>query len=114
MCFLSDQADALFHQSIIGYSFPRASVGAGSFWNYIPGFNAAGSAFRATYEAMNARLIARGVPSCPTECHCDAASRCGKAYANETGPGERHTETLSKRELFELRPGRRIGGWLND
>ena len=89
MCFLSDQADALFHQSIIGYSFPRASVGAGSFWNYIPGFNAAGSAFRATYEAMNARLIARGVPSC-------------------------HTETLSKRELFELRPGRRIGGWLND
>jgi len=98
-------ADALFHQSIIGYSFPRAAVGAGSFWNYLSEFKAAGGdgAFQATYDAMNSRLIQRGVPSCPSECHCDAASRCGTPYINETVPPIR---TLSKQELFELRPGR--------
>ena len=101
------EADALFHDSIIGYSFPRAAVGAGSFWNYVATFNATepDGAFRATYEAMNARLLARGVPTCPTECHCDAASRCGKPYANETAPA---SQKLSKAELFGLRPGRAL------
>ena len=48
---------------------------------------------------MNGRLIARGVPSCPSECHCDAATRCGTPYTNES------KKTLSKEELFQLRPG---------
>ena len=96
------EADELFHSSIIGYSFPRAAIGAGSFWNYVPEFNATepDGTFRATYEAMNGRLIARGIPSCPTECHCDAATRCGTPYANES-----ETQTLTKEELFQLRPG---------
>ena len=60
--------------------------------------------FRATFEAMNGRLIARGVPSCPSECHCDAASRCGTPYTNES------KKTLSKEELFQLRPGQPFRG----
>jgi|EP01046_Picozoa_sp_COSAG06_P008257 hypothetical protein len=61
---------------------------------------------------MNARLIGRGVPSCPTECHCDAASRCGTPYTNETVPPKEKDskkpdiDILSKAELFALRPGR--------
>ncbi len=73
---------------------------------------------------MNARLISRGVPSCPSECHCNAASRCGKPYVNEkeeegeegekgVEEGEkRKTKTLTKEELFALRPGR--GGPISD
>jgi hypothetical protein len=98
-------ADDLFHQSIIAYSFPRAAVGAGSFWNYVPDFKASGGTFEVIYAAMNSRLMARGVPSCPTECHCDAASRCGKPYVNETVPP---VKTLTKKELLKMRPGRAL------
>ena len=34
-------ADGLFHQSVLGLSFPRAAVGAGSFWNYVSSLDAA-------------------------------------------------------------------------
>lgn len=97
-------ADAEFHMSILGYSFPRAAVGAGSFWNHQPAIEAASQPFQASMSAMNGRLIARGVPSCPTECHCNAASRCGKPYVNESSVDA--VDTLTLDELFALHPGR--------
>ena len=76
-------ADALFHQSILGLSFPRAAVGAGSFWNHVPELDSSSAEFGRSLAAMGERLISRGVPACPTECHCNAASRCGVPYTPE-------------------------------
>lgn len=95
-------ADALFQESILGYSFPRASVGGGSFWHYTDDVHASSAEFIVTYEAMNTRLIQRHVPSCPNECHCDASSRCGTPYANETDAGS----VLTLEELLALDPKR--------
>ena len=45
-------ADALFHRSILGLSFPRAAVGAGSFWNYVPELSSSSAQFGRSLEAM--------------------------------------------------------------
>lgn len=101
-------ADALFHQSIIGYSFPRAAVGGGSFWHYTEDLKAQAEEFAYTVDAVTARLISRNVPSCPSECHCDAATRCGKPYV-PTGEGTGDADekdakpVLSLPELLSLR-----------
>lgn len=92
-------ADALFHKSILGVAFPRAAVGAGSFWNW--NASVTSSQLDGSIAALNARLIARGVPACPSNCTCNAASRCGVPYANES------VATLPLEELLSL-PGSRI------
>ena len=73
-------ADARFARSIAGVLFPRASVGAGSFWRYEPGYNASSAAFVRQMAAHNERLAARGVDTCPNNCTCDTLSRCGQPY----------------------------------
>jgi hypothetical protein len=49
-------------------------------------------------DAVTNRLISRSVPSCPTECNCDAASRCGKPYTPEE---EREEEEEEEEEGVE-------------
>ena len=90
--------DDAFHKSILAVSFPRAAVAAGSFWNY-DGAVTGTAALGVAIDAMNARLIARGIPSCPEDCSCNAASQCGVPYANESSSA---VETLTLRELMDL------------
>ena len=71
-------ADARFARSITGVLFPRASVGAGSFWHYDASFNASSAAFLRQMAVHNARLVARGIDTCPNNCTCDTLTRCGK------------------------------------
>eukprot|EP00750_Incisomonas_marina_P020260 INCI3878.1.p1 GENE.INCI3878.1~~INCI3878.1.p1 ORF type:complete len:717 (+),score=97.93 INCI3878.1:225-2153(+) len=94
-------ADALFHESILGVAFPRTAVAAGSFWNF-EGF-ADLKSLSVAVDILNARMIQRGLPSCPDDCSCDAASRCGQQYANESLSTVPAAQTLKLDELLELR-----------
>ena len=99
-------ADDLFHQSIIGVVFPRTAVAAGSFWNYAA--SAAADDVASAVDVLNARLAGRGLPTCPQDCGCDAATRCGQQYANETNSmmAVPPNQTLAIDELLALRdPG---------
>jgi hypothetical protein len=78
-------ADPLFRQSILAYSFPRAAVATGSFWHYSASLHDTSHApeLEQSIRTMNARMIHRGLPSCPTDCKCDAASSCGTPSIHE-------------------------------
>jgi hypothetical protein len=78
--FYGPAANAQFAQSISGVLFPRASVGAGSFWNYQPSFNSSSAEFVKRMHAHNSWVAARGVDTCPNNCTCDNLSRCGIPY----------------------------------
>ncbi len=99
-------ADALFHQSILGVAFPRTAVAAGSYWNYVGVDNISPSEISSSVDGLNARLASRGLPTCPQDCGCDAATRCGVQYANESMATVPPNETLPLDELLALRhPG---------
>ena len=84
--------DAAFAQSALGVTFPGAVIAADSWWRFdasLLGKKAqASSAYRKRLAKINARLIAAGVDSCPTECMwkphagagCNETHRCGKPY----------------------------------
>jgi hexosaminidase len=78
--FYGPDADSKFSQSISGVLFPRASVGAGSFWNYQPGLISTSADFIQRMDSHNDWLAARGVDPCPSTCTCDTLLRCGKPY----------------------------------
>jgi hypothetical protein len=63
---------------------------AGSFWNHLPSLSPTSPEFGRSYSAIVDRLVARGVPACPADCHCDAATRCGVPYAPEEGAHRRN------------------------
>ncbi|XP_031568671.1 beta-hexosaminidase 1-like [Actinia tenebrosa] len=72
--------DAQFTQSVSGLIWPRAVVGAGSFWNYDPDLKPETADFVLRYDAMNRRLQERGILTCPVGCKCDYLTKCGKPY----------------------------------
>ncbi|EDO29436.1 predicted protein [Nematostella vectensis] len=72
--------DGTFTQSVAGIIWPRAVVGAGSFWNYNSDLSADSAEFNMRYQGQHKRLIERGIISCPVGCSCDELTRCGKPY----------------------------------
>ena len=79
--FYSPAADAQFARSVAGVLFPRASVGAGSLWNFQPGLGSGSADFVRRMHAYNERVLAaRGLDACPNNCTCDQLTRCGKPY----------------------------------
>lgn len=78
--FYGPSADDRFAMSIAGVLFPRASVGAGSLWNYRPAVNATSAAFVEVMRLQNSRLVARGIDTCPNNCTCGTLTRCGDPY----------------------------------
>ena len=80
-CMFSSENDALFENSASNYIFPRTAVAAGSFWRWDARVNASSPAFAAAFAAMQRRLVARGVATCPcttlTTNGCDQNTHCG-------------------------------------
>ena len=86
-CLFPNAQDANFSRSVAGCIWPRAAIAAGSFW----GFNNATKALDgATFNATHARLVARGIPSCPCasldHTGCSQLDRCGEAYCVKPPP----------------------------
>eukprot|EP00039_Didymoeca_costata_P022908 m.347559 g.347559 ORF g.347559 m.347559 type:complete len:345 (+) comp33282_c0_seq1:2-1036(+) len=82
--FYGPDADTLFAKSIAGVLFPRTFVGAGSFWNYNSSFNAMSPGFVKEMGLQTARMMKRGLDTCPNNCTCDLLTRCGEPYSNTT------------------------------
>jgi hexosaminidase len=76
------QEDSTFAASLAGVMFPRTSVGAASLWNYQPELDPNSTVFVAHMRAQNARMIQRGLDTCPNDCVCEILTRCGTAYPN--------------------------------
>jgi hypothetical protein len=74
--------DAQFAQSVSGIMWPRASVAAASYWNYIPTVDPNNQNFIDTWLGFNDVLISRGIAACPSGCYCDELSSCGVNYIN--------------------------------
>eukprot|EP00729_Bicosta_minor_P011596 gene11596-22205_t len=79
--FYGPAADKQFAASIAGVLFPRTSVGAGSLWSFDSSVSSTGRPFLEGMSAQNARMLERGLDSCPNNCTCDLLTRCGKPYA---------------------------------
>jgi hypothetical protein len=82
----SPRSDATFASSIAGVMFPRAAVGAGSFWNYVAGLDGQSSTFLELMHVHNSRMMARGLDTCPNDCNCDVLTRCGRPYSRTDPP----------------------------
>ena len=78
--------DLPWSASIAGMIWPRAYVGAASFWNYDAATSSQDPAFVAAVWALNDRVIANGGLSCPTKCACDELSACGVPYVPPPPP----------------------------
>ena len=73
--------DAEFIESAGGLLFPRANVGAGSFWNYRADLAPDSAEVLRRTDALAASMAGRGVMGlCPPGCSCSFGSRCGKPY----------------------------------
>jgi hypothetical protein len=85
-CMFKSSQDALFVNSTSNYIFPRTAVAAGSFWRWDERVNVSSPAFEAAFEAMQARLHARSVGSCPcttlTTNECSQTTYCGDPYCD--------------------------------
>ena len=71
--------DDAFATSVGGMIFPRALVGAGSFWRYDASVNASSPEFADSIWKLNDRLRELGAKTCPSKCACDQLTQCGKA-----------------------------------
>ena len=77
----SEAHDAQFIQSAGGLLFPRANVGAGSFWNYRSDLAPNSNEVLRRTKALAASMAERGVMGlCPDGCTCSFSSRCGAEY----------------------------------
>ncbi|KAL9959394.1 hypothetical protein ACROYT_G032716 [Oculina patagonica] len=74
------EADSQFTESATGMIWPRAIVGAGSFWNYQSGLKPDSQEFQTRVNNQHKRMIKRGILTCPLGCKCDYLSRCGQSY----------------------------------
>ena len=83
-CMFSSENDAMFENSTSNYIFPRTAVAAGSFWRWDRRVNVLSPAFAAAFDAMQRRLRARGVATCPCTTlvtnGCDQNTYCGQPY----------------------------------
>ena len=69
--------DAAFATSIGGMIFPRAIVGAASFWAFNASTSSQDPAFVASVWATNDMIVAAGGVTCPSRCECDQLTQCG-------------------------------------
>lgn len=74
------EQDSQFTESVSGIIWPKAIVGAGSFWNYRPDIKPNSPEFLTILNVQRKRMIQRGVLSCPLGCKCDELTRCGEKY----------------------------------
>ena len=73
--------DAIFIESYSNLVFPNAAAAAGAAWNYAgSGLPTNLGALNTSISLHNARLIERGVQSCPNGCVCDWDGSCGTPY----------------------------------
>ena len=79
------ERDAEFTASLGAMIFPVAAAGAGAFWNFDTSapLDANSTAFKQHIDAHTARLLARGVAACPSDCECDYLSQCGTPYIQQ-------------------------------
>lgn len=73
-------AESQFTESVSGIIWPRAIVGAGSFWNYQADLKPDSPEFQMRVDSQHKRMIERGILTCPMGCKCDYLSRCGQSY----------------------------------
>jgi hypothetical protein len=80
--FMQDAAqDAVFVQSAGGLLFPRANVGAGSFWRFDDRVGSNSSEILRRTGALARTMEERGVVGlCPQNCTCSFGDRCGQPY----------------------------------
>ena len=72
----------------LAVTFPGAVVAADSWWRYDAGLDVEGEEYTARLAAVNAKMIAKGVDGCPTDCMlagdlstgCNETARCGVPY----------------------------------
>jgi len=77
----SSAQNAAFELSAGGLLFPRASIGAGSFWHYSPTILHNSTEMLYRTRALAASMEERGVVGmCPKSCTCSFVSRCGQRY----------------------------------
>jgi hexosaminidase len=80
-CMFPGSRNADFSVSMAGCIWPRAAIGAGTWWGFN---NHTKDLDEATFNATHSRLVSRGIPSCPcsnlTHNGCNQEQRCGKAY----------------------------------
>ncbi|KAJ7377884.1 hypothetical protein OS493_025778 [Desmophyllum pertusum] len=74
------EADSQFTESLSGIIWPRAIVGAGTFWNYQSGLKPESQEFQMRVNSQHKRMIQRDILTCPPECKCDYLTRCGQSY----------------------------------
>mmetsp|Transcript_50737 Transcript_50737/g.142042 ORF Transcript_50737/g.142042 Transcript_50737/m.142042 type:complete len:587 (+) Transcript_50737:48-1808(+) len=72
-------SDDTFALSFGGMVWPRAAVTAASLWNYKAGVSQEELHVRVAWVSKLLRDVG-GVASCPSGCHCDELSACGKRY----------------------------------
>ena len=86
-CLFPNAQDRNFTESVHGCIWPRAAIAAGSFWGY---YNSTKTLDEATFNATQARLLRRGIASCPcatlTSSHCSQLQRCEKTYCPPPPP----------------------------
>jgi len=75
-----------FGQSIGGMIWPRGYVAAAAFWNFNTSFDPSSDATTKAIYKFNDDLIARGSWACPSTCHCDQLTACGKPYLQPVPP----------------------------
>ena len=82
--YQSPQRDADFANSTSSTIWPRASIAAGSFWNFDARMRADSAEFAGLLRREAARLAARGVAVCPcstpTRNGCWQSEFCGRAW----------------------------------
>ncbi|XP_068715024.1 uncharacterized protein [Montipora foliosa] len=74
------ESDSQFTESASGIIWPKATVGASSFWNYQPDIKPDSQEFLTTLSTLQKRMVQRGVLTCPLGCKCDELTRCGQKY----------------------------------
>jgi hexosaminidase len=72
--------DSAFHTAVLSIIFPRAIVGAGSFYRYDSTLNATSLDFERIYNLVSDRMLSRNLTVCPESCTCDYNQRCGNYY----------------------------------
>ena len=69
--------DAEFSASFNAMVWPKAAIGAGSFWNFK---SLTDSELETRIEEFAERLASANLDSCPIACTCDELTRCGSPY----------------------------------
>ena len=76
--------DDAFATSIQGMIWPRAAIGAGSFWNFDASLQGDSKEFDEVVKRQAEWLVEREVATCPPGCLCDQLTQCGKPIPGST------------------------------